>query len=160
MKFTAIFALIASSSAISYNRFSGRPIAVALAELNGPATKWDKDHPHPGFEATDSGYIGQEGKGAYTRVPPSNFRGPDPVATGDDQFMHSIIMKYSLEEATEDGKKTGKFVFPRVNAQLVAEEVLDTHMGLRGKAASDYLDKNFDRAFKAFDPAGTGKIDA
>ncbi len=69
-------------------------------------------------------------------------------------------MNYSLEEATPEGVKTGKFVFPRANAQLVAEEVLDTHMGLRGKARSDYMDKNFDRAFKEFDPIGTGRIDA
>ena len=33
-------------------------------------------------------------------------------------------------------------------------------MGLRGKAASAYLDKNFDRAFKSFDANGSGKIDA
>ena len=74
--------------------------------------------------------------------------------------MASIIDKYALEEATVDGKKTGNFVFKRVNAQLVAEEVIDTHLGLRGKAASDFLDKNFDRAFKEFDPNGDGKIEA
>ena len=44
-----------------------------------------------------------------------------------------MIMKYSLELATPDGVKTGKFVFKKVNAKLAAEEVLETHMGLTGK---------------------------
>ena len=80
------------------------------------ATKWDKKNPHPGFESSDSGFVGSEALGAYTREAPHNFQGHDPIASGDDQFMNSIIMKYSLEESTDEGVKTGKFVFPRVNA--------------------------------------------
>ena len=118
MKIISLLALIGASNAISFDRFNGRPIAVVLAELEKhPAkTVWNKDRPHPGFEETDSGYEGVEGKGAYTRVNPSNFQLPNPIATGDDQFMANIISRYALEEATESGVKTGKFVFPRVNA--------------------------------------------
>ena len=144
----AIVALFGSISAISLGDYHPEV-----------ATVWNKDHPHPGFEITQSGFGGVEGLGAYNRVAPSNFQGPDPIANGDDQFMNSMIMKYSLELTTDDGKKTGKFVFKKVNAKLAAEEVLETHMGLTGKAQADYMDKNFEKVFTNLDAAGQGYIE-
>ena len=44
--------------------------------------------------------------------------------------MNSMIMKYALEEATDEGVKTGKFVFKKLNAKLAADEVLATHMAM------------------------------
>ena len=41
--------------------------------INPVATKWDKDHPHPGFEITHDGFEGVEGLGAYNREAPHNF---------------------------------------------------------------------------------------
>ena len=73
--------------------------------------------------------------------------------------MNSLIMKYSLELATPDGVKTGKFVFKKVNAQLAAAEVLETHMGLTGKAEEDYMTKNFERVFSNLDPGNQGYIE-
>ena len=70
-----------------------------------------------------------------------------------------MIMKYSLELATPDGVKTGKFVFKKVNARLAAEEILDTHMGLTGKEAAAYMDKNFDKTFAILDPGNQGYIE-
>ena len=98
-----------------------------------------------------------EGKGAYEREHPSNFQGP---GTGDDQFMFSMIKNYALEEANEDGKKTGKFIFKYNNARLAAGEILDTHLGLKGKQADEYMNKYFDSTWRHFDTANDGKIEA
>ena len=49
--------------------------------------------------------------------------------------MNSMITKYALEEATPEGKKTGKFVMKRTHTKLAALEILETHMGLKGEAA-------------------------
>ena len=38
-----------------------------LLDAPAKATVWNKDHPHPGFEITQSGFSGVEGLGAYTR---------------------------------------------------------------------------------------------
>ena len=73
-----------------------------------------------------------EGKGGYVREAPHNFQGP---GSGDDQFMHSMIMKYANEEATKDGKPTGKFIFKRGHALTAAYEILETHAGLTGEKA-------------------------
>ena len=72
MKINTLLALIGTSSAINFSRFNGRPIALVMADP-GVATKWGPGNPHPGFEISDSGFIGSEAKGAYTREAPSNF---------------------------------------------------------------------------------------
>ena len=43
--------------------------------------------------------------------------------------------------------------------RLLGYEILDTHLGLKGKDASDYLDKYFNAAFRHYDTAGTGEIE-
>ena len=121
------------------------------------ATKWNKDKPHPGFETYQDGFEGIEGLGKYERVAPDNFQGPN---SGDDQFMHSTIMKYSREEATKDGKPTGDFVLTKSHAKELATEVIGTHMGLKGKEADDYLKANFDETWNYYDTADHGKIEA
>ena len=74
--------------------------------------------------------------------------------------MWSMYENYALEKTTDDGKPTGKFVFKPMEAKMGAYEILKTHMGLEGKAAEDYLAKNFQAAFDHFDTAGSGEIDA
>ena len=85
-------------------------------DVNHPtATEWNKDKPHPGFQANHDDFEGTEGLGKYDRDPriPEHFSGP---GSGDDQFMNSMITKYALETATPKGKPTGDFVFEKVNA--------------------------------------------
>ena len=121
------------------------------------ATKWDKKHPHPGFEANHDDFVGNEGLGNYKRKVPDHFSGP---GSGDDQFMNSMITNYALELTTPEGVPTGNFVFKPMNAKMAAYEILDTHLGLRGKDAEAYLDKYFDKTFRHFDTAGDGMIEA
>ena len=81
------------------------------------ATVWNKENPHPGYDAAHHEFEGVEGKGEYSRATPDNFQGP---GSGDDQFMFSMIRNYALEEAAEDGKKTGKFIFGYNQAKLAS----------------------------------------
>ena len=121
------------------------------------ATKWDKKNPHPGYQANHDDFEGLEGYGKYDRQVPDHFSGP---GSGDDQFMNSMITNYAVEEATPEGKPTGKFVFRRENARQAAIEIVGTHLGLHGKEAQAYLDEHFDKTFEHFDTAGDGKIEA
>ena len=80
---------------------------------DGPKTKWGKNRPHPGFEATHVGSEAVEGLGFYQRVVPKIYGGD---GSGDDQFMHYMIKNYALEKTTPEGKPTGKFYFKILNA--------------------------------------------
>ena len=121
------------------------------------ATKWTEKNPHPGFNAGHDDFEGSEGLGAYERVTPEQFSGP---GSGDDQFMNSMITNYALEESTDLGKPTGNFVFKYNNAKMAAWEIIGTHLGLKDKAADDYMNQYFDKTWKHFDTAADGKIEA
>ena len=130
--------------------------AVQLNQYGDIATKWDEDHPHPGFPANWDDFEGKEHLGTYTRSIPKQF---DVEGAGGDQFMWSMYQNYALEKTTADGKPTGRFVLTPMEAKMAAYEILSTHMGLKGKAAEDYLAQNFQAAFDHFDTAATGEIE-
>ena len=71
-----------------------------------------------------------------------------------------MINKYALEIATPQGKPTGNFVFKKLNAKMAAYEIVDTHLGLKGKEAEEYLNKYFDKTWDHFDTALDGKVEA
>ena len=73
--------------------------------------------------------------------------------------MWSMYQNYALEKTTSEGKPTGRFVLTPMEAKMAAYEILNTHMGLKGKAAEDYLAQNFQAAFDHFDTAATGEIE-
>ena len=50
-------------------------------------------------------------------------------------------------------------MFKPPQAKMAAYEILDTHLGLKGKDAEDYLDKYFDKSFTHFDTANYGYIE-
>ena len=87
---------------------------------------WDKDHPHPPYGADLDGF---EGRWFYHREIPDNFDGP---GSGDDQFMNSMLTKYAMEGSTPDGHPTGQFFFNRLAAGMAANEIAETHLGLKG----------------------------
>ena len=69
-------------------------------------------------------------------------------------------MKHSTEAATPTGQKTGDFFMTKSSAREQAKEVLSTHMSLKGEAAEEYLNKNFDKSWAHYDVNGEGKIAA
>ena len=104
------------------------------------ATKWNEENPHPGYPAGWDEFEGFEHLGSYTRTIPEQF---DVEEAGGDQFMWSMYHNYATEKATDDGKPTGEFVLKPLEAKMAAYEILNTHLGLSGKAAEDYMAKNF-----------------
>ena len=169
MKFTtlAIVALVSSAEAVSHHHQKKHHHARHLVQSGVDLrthdwsksihTTWDDKHPHPGYQANHDDFEGYEGFGNYDRKVPDHFDGP---GSGDDQFMNSMITKYAVELATPTGTPTGQFVFRKENALMGAYEIVDTHLGLKGKEAQDYLDKYFDATWKHFDTANDGKIEA
>ena len=136
MKYTAVIGLVAVVEGLKVQRWG-----------------YDKKHPHPGFGADMDGF---EGNWEYHRVIPENYSGP---GSGDDQFMNSMLDKYSMEEATPDGHPTGNFYFNYPAAWMGAQEIVETHLGLKGDEKQAYLDKYFDKTWKHFDTAADGKIE-
>ena len=74
--------------------------------------------------------------------------------------MWSMYDQFAREATTDEGKPLGKFIFKPQDALPPCYEILKTHMGLDGKAAQDYIDKNFDATFQHFDTAAQGFIEA
>merc|ERR1712167_153825 len=154
-----LIALLGVFSAEARHHYHHRPhrLNQVRSRDDGVATKWDKDRPHPGYPASQDGFEGKEGLGGYNRKVPDHFDGP---GSGDDQFMHNVIKNHANEEATPEGKPTGKFFMNKAGAAHHAKEILETHMGLKGDKAEKYLDEYFDKTWKHFDVNNENKIEA
>jgi len=131
--------------------------AMVLPDPHPIATVWNKKNPHPGFPAGQDDFEGVEGLGKYDRVVPEHVGGP---GSGDDQFMFSMIDKYAREASTVDGKPTGKFIFKYIDAKYASKEIVDTHLGLKGAEAENYINEYFDKTWRHFDTAADGVIEA
>jgi len=119
------------------------------------------------FRPEDEGkaYPGDVGRKGYTREDrlPKRFS-----ADSDDLFIRSMVMKYAVEEETEEDKKakppvkggdpTGVFVMDEVAAKAAAYEVLNTHKNINGAAADTYLATYFPKAWSHFDVNRSGAI--
>jgi hypothetical protein len=75
-----------------------------------------------------------------------------------DTFMESMIKNYALEKKNSDGSSS--FYFKAPQAKFAAYEIVDTHLGLKGKAAEEYLNQYFNKTWRHFDTAGDGIIEA
>merc|ERR1712217_200360 len=73
----------------------------------------------------------------YERVIPEHFTGETA-----DTFTAKIIKEFALEGKDEDtGKPNGKFTVTKAQTRKAAEEVLETHTGLKGADAEAHLAK-------------------
>ena len=111
------------------------------------------------YFASEDGF---DGHWKYDRVVPPQFSGestPENAPWSDDLFMRSMIANYAMERADKDTKQpTGEFYFSPIAARMASKEILETHMGLKGDAANDYLDKYFAKTWDHFDTADEGEI--
>ena len=117
------------------------------------------------FRPSDEGkaYPGDVGRKGYTRGDriPKRFSADD-----DDLFIRSMITKYAVEGETEEDKKagikagdpTGVFTMDETAMKAAAYEVLNTHKGISGSAADQYLATYFAKAWGHFDVNKTGEI--
>ena len=91
----------------------------------------------------------------YTRVIPEHL-------TGElrDTFTEHMVKDYALEGKDEDtGKPNGKFTVTKEQTRKAAEEVLATHLGLKGADAEEHLTKYFDTVWNHFDVLKKGVLD-
>ena len=112
---------------------------------------------HPGYDGFD-GNKGPFGdwREPYERVVPDRFEGD----TGDT-FTKKMIKEYAIEAADEDtGLPTGKFFVTKDATKKAAVEVIGTHLGLFGAAATAHLDKYFDMVWEHFDVLKKGSLEA
>ena len=98
---------------------------------------------------------GMLGKGGYNREVPERFTG-----SGDDTLMRSVVEKYAVELKDKDGKPSGKFYCTPNGAHSISLEVVETHMGLNGGEAINYLNEYFQKAWDHFDVNKDGYIEA
>ena len=106
----------------------------------------------------------------YKRQVPERFQGDaaDEGITPVDKFTQNIITNYAVEVVDKDKYnkrpplRTHKFVLTKDAAKKVALEVLATHFGLKGKAATDFLNfqGRFEESWKYWDVLDDGAIDA
>ena len=57
--------------------------------MQGPATKWGKEKPHPGYESFHDDFDGDEAFGKYDRKVPDHFSGPAEAAEHDHGHSQS-----------------------------------------------------------------------
>lgn len=102
---------------------------------------------------------GKAFNGDYERTIPARFS-----ADTDDLFMRSMVTTYALEGKTCDDKgkncaPNGSFWMSEATARAAAVEVLGTHKGLTGDAASKYMDTFFTKSWGHFDVNKTGYVE-
>lgn len=78
----------------------------------------------------------------YERVVPAIY---DTEA--DDRLMHSLIKNYATEGRGADGNGNGKFYLTKADALLVAGEIANTHLGLKGDALQSFVQSTGSQAF-------------
>ena len=77
-----------------------------------------------------------------------------------DIFMESMYKTYSKPLLDSAGKPiNGRFVMYKDRIYAAAQEVLQTHLGLRGNELKAYLDKYFEIAWRHFDLTQVGWLD-
>ena len=146
MKFIVLGAL-ASVSAINRMRVEGvRFIDDANIQLGD-----DDEGDYPAYMHGFGGYH------TYMRDIPDRYE-----TESDDRLMHSMYNQYATE-GRKDGLPDGNFWLDKANARRAAEEVVGTHLHLKGAAAKSYLGDNkkgeFERLWKRFDVNEEGKIE-
>ena len=128
MKFIALF--LASSSAIS------------LSNKEDPLPYGDYFHSdYAGFPGT-VGFAPE-----YERVIPDHFTNKHL----DDQFMNSMLTNYSKEGRDENGNPNGKFFVDKEQARKASEEILKTHLHLKGEDLKTYMMLNFEETWNYWD---------
>ena len=71
--------------------------------------------------------------------------------------MRSVIDNYAVEGIDEDTKKpTGVWTLTENASKALAQEVLATHKGIKGKAQTEYLKNYWNKAWGHFDVNRTG----
>jgi len=61
---------------------------------------------------------------------------------------------------TAEGKPDGRFFILKHQAKKLAEEVVQTHLGYKGKELKSFMDKKFDDTWSHYDVNDEGTMEA
>ena len=89
----------------------------------------------------------------YKRDVPDRFE-----AESDDTLMRSMYKNYATE-GRKDGLPTGHFWVTMADAKRAAQEVAETHLGLKAGNAKSYVNQNFSELWSRYDVNEEGQID-
>ena len=103
------------------------------------------------FDATMDGFGGYK---TYIRDIPDRFE-----TEADDTLMKSMYEKYAMEGEDKDGLPTGRFWVTKAMAQKACDEVVNTHLRLKGKDKDSYLEEQFPALWTRFDVNEEGRIE-
>lgn len=106
-----------------------------------------KEKPYPHWMDGFGGYH------TYKRDIPDRFE-----SEADDTLMRSLYKNYATEGET-GGKPNGHFWVTFADGQRVATEVAETHMGMKGEAAANYVKSNFADHWAKYDVNEEGRVE-
>ena len=121
----------------------------------------EKDDNFHGYQPWYDGFEGNnhnngEWRDAYKRVIPERFEGDER-----DSFTAKMIKDFAEEGKDKDTHTpNGHFFINKDKARAASYEVLETHLGLKGGDAENYLNKYFDETFSHMDVLNKGNLDA
>ena len=75
----------------------------------------------------------------------------------DDRLMNSIIGAYAVE-GNNEGTPTGNFYLTKKAGESISKEVVQTHLGFKGKKRDDYVRDNFPEVWGKLDVNDDGFI--
>jgi hypothetical protein len=104
-----------------------------------------------GYPAAMSGFGGYH---TYVRDTPDRFE-----SEADDTLMRSMYYTYATEGKSKDGLPTGHFWVTTEDARKATEEVIATHLKLKGSELKAYVDTEFPTYWKKYDVNDDGKIE-
>ena len=116
-----------------------------------------------GFKADLHGFVGNnhnEGqwKDAYERKIPENFNNDDDHHV--DNFTKNVLERFATEGVTDGGKPNGKFFITKDQSKQLAQEVIETHLGMKGVEKDNFMKKHFSESWEHYDVNDEGVLDA
>ena len=115
-------------------------------DLQLEGDKKDED-PYPAYMHGFGGYH------TYMRDIPDRFE-----TEKDDQLMESLYKNYAIE-GRKNNLPDGHFWLDEANAKRASEEVIGTHLKLKGGELTSYINSQFPTIWKRFDVNEEGKVE-
>lgn len=138
----------------------GRHHAVSFAQ----SQRLEETQPDfEGFPASLHGFAGNnhndgQWKDAYDRVVPGHLDDSEGVPV--DKFTANVISNYATEGVTKEGMPSGSFFITRDQTMALAREVVQTHLGKKGKELDEYLKNKFQVTWDHYDVNNEGILEA
>ena len=96
---------------------------------------------------------GFDGYHTYKRDIPDRFE-----SEADDTLMRSLYKNYATE-GESNGHPNGHFWVTLADAKRVAAEVAETHLGMKGEAATSYVESAFMDLWHKYDVNEEGRVE-